>query len=200
MGAWCRRNGETLRSELGGPWMIADPGPLSAFHPPQGRAACRGAKLPAPAEGAPRGWPAMAAGPAGAAAAEEQLRQAEAFKAEGNRWYGQEEYRKALGAYHKVFCYVNGLPNLGDRADASEEDKARGESVRKIKQTVRLNMAPGLPARSTRSAWTRAPRRWSSGPAAPRRTSGGGRRAPPCATWAGRGRTWSGPASWRPTT
>lgn len=91
------------------------------------------------------------------AAVAEQLRQAEAYKEEGNTWFKEGNYKKALGAYHKVFCYVNGLQAAPERASSdSKEDgaspsqsstaanqipKERADDVKKLKQSSRLNMA-----------------------------------------------------------
>jgi len=84
-----------------------------------------------------------------AAEAVEQLRQGEAYKEEGNRWFKEANYKRALGAYHKVFCYVNGLQVPSDREVASGDTgsqrgrlpKEHAEDLRLLKQTARLNMA-----------------------------------------------------------
>lgn len=84
-----------------------------------------------------------------AANAGEQIQQAEAYKDEGNKLFGQSEHRRALGAYHKVFCYLNGLqaPPTEGTAEATpatsstQIPKEKVEEVRKLKQSTRLNMA-----------------------------------------------------------
>jgi len=85
--------------------------------------------------------------------AEELISQAQAYKEEGNKWYGEGSYKRALGAYHKVFLYVNGLQAPTDRSisdttdgakafsNASMIPKDRTEDVKKLKQSTRLNMA-----------------------------------------------------------
>lgn len=91
------------------------------------------------------------------AGAVEQLRQAEAHKDEGNKFFKDGNYKKALGAYHKVFCYVNGLqaPSAMSSSDVKDGDSSPGRSassssqvpkdrvddLRKLKQSSRLNMA-----------------------------------------------------------
>lgn len=82
---------------------------------------------------------------------EEQLKQAEAFKEEGNRFHKEGNYKRALGAYHKVFCFVNGLvPPPAGQKDASQDPGGLGsnqipqdrvEDLKKLKQAARLNMA-----------------------------------------------------------
>lgn len=85
----------------------------------------------------------------------EQIRQAQAYKEEGNALYGDGNYKKALGSYHKVFCFLNGLhappetrsvgepsggdSTLGSRANQIPKDSV--EDVKRLKQTTRLNMA-----------------------------------------------------------
>ncbi|CAJ1455795.1 unnamed protein product [Effrenium voratum] len=75
----------------------------------------------------------------------EQLRQAESFKEEGNHQHREGNYRKALGCYHKVFCFVNGLvaPQNQDVAKPAENHipAEKVEEVKRLKQTTRLNMA-----------------------------------------------------------
>jgi len=87
----------------------------------------------------------------------EQLKQAEAHKEEGNQFFKDGNYKKALGAYHKVFCYVNGLqtpaatsPGDGKEGDSSSSrsvpsssqvPKERMQDLRVLKQSSRLNMA-----------------------------------------------------------
>ncbi|CAE7032142.1 FKBP4 [Symbiodinium natans] len=80
---------------------------------------------------------------------EEQLKQAEAYKEEGNRFHKEGNYKRALGAYHKVFCFVNGLvpPPAGQKEDPQDPGPGnqiphdRVEDLKKLKQTTRLNMA-----------------------------------------------------------
>jgi len=85
----------------------------------------------------------------------EKLHQAEAYKEEGNKLYKEGAYKRALGAYHKVFCYVNGLQVPGnERVDGLDATaavdgsvnrnrlpKESVEDLRKLKQSTRLNMA-----------------------------------------------------------
>lgn len=85
----------------------------------------------------------------------EQLKQAETHKDEGNQYFKDGNYKKALGAYHKVFCYVNGLqiPNAASSAEDGNSVSSRAappngqvpkekvEDLRKLKQSSRLNMA-----------------------------------------------------------
>lgn len=66
------------------------------------------------------------------ASASEQVQRAEAHKEEGNRFYREGEYRKALGAYHKVFCFVNGL--VGPSGEQCAEE------VKTLKKLTCLNM------------------------------------------------------------
>mmetsp|Transcript_10381 Transcript_10381/g.24999 ORF Transcript_10381/g.24999 Transcript_10381/m.24999 type:complete len:344 (+) Transcript_10381:32-1063(+) len=80
---------------------------------------------------------------------EDLLKQAETFKEEGNRLHKEGDYRRALGAYHKVFCFVNGLvpPPAGQKdtqdvqAGSNQIPRDRVEEVNKLKQATRLNMA-----------------------------------------------------------
>jgi len=82
-----------------------------------------------------------------------RIEQAEAHKAEGNAHVKSGDYKKALGAYWKVFCFLNGLqmPDEGG-AQKVEADTARADSnnrvplakakeVKKLKETTHLNMA-----------------------------------------------------------
>lgn len=87
----------------------------------------------------------------------EQLRQAEAHKEEGNARFKAGEYRRALGSYHKVFCYVNGLTLPGERSQAAEYasmlggsssgsgqlqvPREKAEDVAQLKRSTHLNMA-----------------------------------------------------------
>merc|ERR1712232_23974 len=63
-------------------------------------------------------------------------------------------YKRALGNYHKVFCYVNGLQVPGEKSEASSYTDMMGksaqgsqvptdkvESVKRLKQSTHLNMA-----------------------------------------------------------
>eukprot|EP00435_Cladocopium_sp_Y103_P047679 s1404_g14.t1 len=49
-----------------------------------------------------------------------QIGQAEAFKQEGNNRFKEQNFRGALGSYHKVFCFVNGLQLPGERNEAAQ--------------------------------------------------------------------------------
>merc|ERR1719247_3337915 len=75
---------------------------------------------------------------------------------EGNKLFKDGHYRKALGQYHKVFCYVNGLQvpvtassgegkddeaSRSTPASSSQVPKERVDDLRKLKQSSRLNMA-----------------------------------------------------------
>lgn len=80
----------------------------------------------------------------------EQLKEAEAYKEEGNRYHNDGNYKRALAAYHKVFCFVNGLqvpPNHSSPGHASTSSSSnyvpqdRVEDLKKLKQSTRLNMA-----------------------------------------------------------
>lgn len=85
------------------------------------------------------------------AGALEQIAQAEEYKQTGNEAYGEGNYKKALGAYHKVFCYVNGLQAPPERAadDAarsavnleSQIPQDRVADVKRLKHSTKLNMA-----------------------------------------------------------
>jgi FK506-binding protein 4/5 len=46
------------------------------------------------------------------------------YKEEGNRKFKAGKYRKALVRYHKVFCFIKGLPRMGD--DMSQYASAAG--------------------------------------------------------------------------
>merc|ERR1719168_232744 len=83
-----------------------------------------------------------------------QIQQAEAYKAEGNARFKAGEYKRALGSYHKVFCYVNGLQLPGEKSEAasyagmmgrstsaSQVPAERAESVKSLKQSTHVNMA-----------------------------------------------------------
>ncbi|CAE7949969.1 FKBP5, partial [Symbiodinium sp. KB8] len=86
--------------------------------------------------------------------AAEQIAQAEAYKQEGNTRFKEQNFRGALGSYHKVFCYINGLQLPGERSQASQYAEMMGrsatafnvpdekvEEVKKLKQSTNLNMA-----------------------------------------------------------
>eukprot|EP00930_Biecheleria_cincta_P089362 TRINITY_DN78650_c0_g1_i1.p1 TRINITY_DN78650_c0_g1~~TRINITY_DN78650_c0_g1_i1.p1 ORF type:complete len:201 (+),score=62.99 TRINITY_DN78650_c0_g1_i1:153-755(+) len=83
-----------------------------------------------------------------------QIEQAESYKQEGNARFKAQDFRKALGSYHKVFCYVNGLQMPGENSEASQYTQMMGKSnsgsavpadkvedVKKLKQSTHLNMA-----------------------------------------------------------
>lgn len=84
-----------------------------------------------------------------------QLEQAEVFKNEGNALFKEGNYKKALGKYWKVFCYVNGLQIPGesnqsmDLANVVKAKNVQGsqvpadkvDSVKRLKQSTYLNMA-----------------------------------------------------------
>ncbi|CAJ1426948.1 unnamed protein product [Effrenium voratum] len=52
--------------------------------------------------------------------------EAEAFKQEGNKRFKEQNFRGALGSYHKVFCYVNGLQVPGERNEATQYAEMMG--------------------------------------------------------------------------
>jgi len=83
-----------------------------------------------------------------------QIQEAEAYKQQGNGHFKEGNYKRALGSYHRVFCYVNGLQVPGERNEAtsyadmmgrssaaSQVPKERVEDVKRLKQSTRLNMA-----------------------------------------------------------
>lgn len=84
-----------------------------------------------------------------------QIGQAEAFKQEGNNRFKEQNFRGALGSYHKVFCFVNGLQLPGERNEAAQYAEMMGrqagasmtvpgdrvKDVKKLKQSTYLNMA-----------------------------------------------------------
>eukprot|EP00747_Dinoflagellata_sp_TGD_P004071 gnl/TRDRNA2_/TRDRNA2_110527_c0_seq1.p1 gnl/TRDRNA2_/TRDRNA2_110527_c0~~gnl/TRDRNA2_/TRDRNA2_110527_c0_seq1.p1 ORF type:complete len:127 (-),score=25.10 gnl/TRDRNA2_/TRDRNA2_110527_c0_seq1:80-415(-) len=90
-----------------------------------------------------------------AAAVLDQIKQAEQFKDEGNGRFKEGSYKRALGSYHKVFCYVNGLQVPGENSEASsyanmmgkkadesmQVPRDRVEDVKRLKQSTHLNMA-----------------------------------------------------------
>ncbi|CAK9015508.1 unnamed protein product [Durusdinium trenchii] len=91
-----------------------------------------------------------------------QIGQAETFKQEGNTRFKDQNFRGALGSYHKVFCYLNGLQLPGERNEASQYAEMMGrsagslqvpmeklEDVKKLKQSTHLNMAACTKALST---------------------------------------------------
>jgi len=78
--------------------------------------------------------------------AEEQLAEAEKLKVEGNRHHQEGNYKKALGAYHKVFCYINGLvaPPVNQELvslSSNHIPRERVEEVHRLKEATKLNMA-----------------------------------------------------------
>ncbi|CAK9013218.1 N-terminally processed] [Durusdinium trenchii] len=78
--------------------------------------------------------------------AAEQLAQAESFKEEGNRHHQEGNYKKALGAYHKVFCFINGLVPPPAHQDvvsvaSNQIPQDKVEEVQRLKEATRLNMA-----------------------------------------------------------
>lgn len=96
------------------------------------------------------------AGPAGppGGGVLQQIQEAESFKAKGNERFKEGDYRKALGAYHRVFCYVNGLQIPGEKSEASSYTDMMGKSntanlvpvekvedMKKLKHSTNLNMA-----------------------------------------------------------
>mmetsp|Transcript_18366 Transcript_18366/g.41533 ORF Transcript_18366/g.41533 Transcript_18366/m.41533 type:complete len:214 (+) Transcript_18366:98-739(+) len=83
-----------------------------------------------------------------------QLDQAEAFKQQGNAFFKEGNFKRALGNYHKVFCYVNGLQMpgesnqvascaqmMGRSVTGGQVPKERVEEVKRLKQSTHLNMA-----------------------------------------------------------
>ncbi|CAE8584070.1 unnamed protein product [Polarella glacialis] len=84
-----------------------------------------------------------------------QLEEAESYKQQGNARFKEQNFRGALGSYHKVFCYVNGLQIPGERNEASSYTEMMGKSsaagrhvpgekvedVKRLKQSTHLNMA-----------------------------------------------------------
>eukprot|EP00440_Ansanella_granifera_P010482 gb/GFBE01011369.1/.p1 GENE.gb/GFBE01011369.1/~~gb/GFBE01011369.1/.p1 ORF type:complete len:214 (+),score=63.93 gb/GFBE01011369.1/:1-642(+) len=83
-----------------------------------------------------------------------QIKEAETYKQQGNARFKEQNFRGALGSYHKVFCYVNGLQLPGEKSEASQYAEMMGrsasgpsvppekvEEVRKLKQSTHLNMA-----------------------------------------------------------
>merc|ERR1711879_558787 len=85
-----------------------------------------------------------------------QIQEAESYKQKGNDRVKEGDFKKALGAYHRVFCYVNGLQIPGDKSNQAasyagmlEPGKASGpqvppeklDDVKKLKTSTRLNMA-----------------------------------------------------------
>mmetsp|Transcript_29125 Transcript_29125/g.53139 ORF Transcript_29125/g.53139 Transcript_29125/m.53139 type:complete len:210 (+) Transcript_29125:75-704(+) len=82
-----------------------------------------------------------------------QVQEAEGHKQRGNDFVKEKEYKKALGAYHKVFLYVNYLQLPGEKNEASSYADLMGkngqpqvpaelvEDVKRLKQSTSLNMA-----------------------------------------------------------
>lgn len=84
----------------------------------------------------------------------EQIEQAEEHKKIGNARFKEGDLKKALGAYHKVFFYVNGLQVPGEKSEASSYTDMMGKSaaasqvptdrvedVKRLKESTHLNMA-----------------------------------------------------------
>mmetsp|Transcript_4428 Transcript_4428/g.13428 ORF Transcript_4428/g.13428 Transcript_4428/m.13428 type:complete len:218 (-) Transcript_4428:277-930(-) len=84
----------------------------------------------------------------------EQVEQAEQYKQKGNGHFKEADYRKALGSYHRVFCFVNGLQVPGEGSEAASYGQMMGKSspglqvpaekvedLRLLKQSTYLNMA-----------------------------------------------------------
>merc|ERR1712083_1193165 len=82
-----------------------------------------------------------------------QIDQAESYKQEGNTHFKEQNYKRALGNYHKVFCYVNGLQVPGEKNEAASYGEMMGKSnssqvpadrvkdAKQLKQSTHLNMA-----------------------------------------------------------
>lgn len=78
---------------------------------------------------------------------EDKIIAAEKFKAEGNEFYKQKNYKKALSCYHRVFLMLNGFldPNseyskyISKKTEPVSEDTL--EKIKEIKQNTYLNMA-----------------------------------------------------------
>mmetsp|Transcript_86772 Transcript_86772/g.250683 ORF Transcript_86772/g.250683 Transcript_86772/m.250683 type:complete len:217 (-) Transcript_86772:197-847(-) len=78
---------------------------------------------------------------------------AEDHKRRGNEFFKEGNYKRALGSYHKVFCYVNGLRIPGETSEADQYSSMMGGSkasqvpaekvdmVKLLKQSTFLNMA-----------------------------------------------------------
>mmetsp|Transcript_113555 Transcript_113555/g.222668 ORF Transcript_113555/g.222668 Transcript_113555/m.222668 type:complete len:229 (-) Transcript_113555:83-769(-) len=84
----------------------------------------------------------------------ELIKQAEDYKLKGNEFFKDGNLKRALGCYHKVFCYVNGLQLPGEDSEATAYTQMMGRScsankvpaehvqaVRTLKQSTHLNMA-----------------------------------------------------------
>ncbi|CAK0807752.1 unnamed protein product [Prorocentrum cordatum] len=59
----------------------------------------------------------------------ELLKEAQEFKQQGNARFKEGEWRKALGSYHKVFCYINGLSLPGQKSEAASYGEMMGRST-----------------------------------------------------------------------
>eukprot|EP00927_Polykrikos_kofoidii_P029642 TRINITY_DN25607_c0_g1_i1.p1 TRINITY_DN25607_c0_g1~~TRINITY_DN25607_c0_g1_i1.p1 ORF type:complete len:368 (+),score=81.66 TRINITY_DN25607_c0_g1_i1:144-1247(+) len=80
-----------------------------------------------------------------------QIQQAQTHKEDGNRYFAAGDYKKALGAYHKVFCYLNGLQAPNDNSGSAPPvtpspnslviPKGSWGDVKQLKQSTHLNMA-----------------------------------------------------------
>lgn len=82
------------------------------------------------------------------------IEQAEAHKQTGNAFFKEGNYQKALGSYHKVFLYVNGVQVPGEKSEATAYANMMGkstassqvpadkvEALKQLKQSTHLNMA-----------------------------------------------------------
>eukprot|EP00927_Polykrikos_kofoidii_P079943 TRINITY_DN76797_c0_g1_i1.p1 TRINITY_DN76797_c0_g1~~TRINITY_DN76797_c0_g1_i1.p1 ORF type:complete len:214 (+),score=54.86 TRINITY_DN76797_c0_g1_i1:97-738(+) len=83
---------------------------------------------------------------------EAQLAEALRFKQEGNTRCQAGEYQKALGSYHKVFCYINGWQMPGEQSEAASYAQMMNktgntvpqkhvEAVQNLRSSTNLNMA-----------------------------------------------------------
>jgi len=83
-----------------------------------------------------------------------QIKEAEQYKQQGNAFFKDGNYKRALGSYHKVFCYLNGLQMPGEQSEASGYAQMVGQSsaatqvpphaveeVNALKSSSHLNMA-----------------------------------------------------------
>lgn len=72
-------------------------------------------------------------------AAEEQVKQAQAYKEEGNQHFSEGNYKKALSSYHKVILYLKGLQPAPEGSKAATSKVP--EETQKLMQQTKLNMA-----------------------------------------------------------
>lgn len=78
---------------------------------------------------------------------EDKIVAAEKFKAEGNEFYQQKNYKKALSCYHRVFFMLNGFldPNSEYNKYTTKKTEPISEDIfgkiNQIKQNTYLNMA-----------------------------------------------------------